>query len=401
MTSNTITSPRRDWRGLLGRLHLWVGIVLCVPLVVLGLTGSILVFEDELRTLFEASGHPGASGAPRPVADIVAAATRAAPAGFRPTLYRAPQEAGDDAIVRLQPASHAAARSRGMIVRVDPVSLAVAHGRSGTDPLRWLAALHANMLLQNPTGRPLVGWLGVAMLMLGATGVVNWWPRPRRWRAAFTIRRGARGLLLNRELHGAVGIWSLVVFMAVSFSGVYLAFPQAIRAGIDMVTPVRDLRGMINGVRVTPREGAAPLGIDQAIAVARAGAPDRIVRFVTLPARPDQPYRVSLVEPGQANGTPTVTAIVDPWTGTVAQMIDPRDLGGIAKFFAWQRALHAGAGLGWVWKILVCLSGLLPLLFVITGIRIWWLKRSYRVRADTHSASTPLGTLIPSNRSEK
>jgi hypothetical protein len=44
----------------------------------------------------------------------------------------------------------------------------------------------------------------------------------------------------------------------------------------------------------------------------------------------------------------------------------------------WQRLLHSGIGLGAVYKFLVFVSGFLPLLFAITGLRMWWLKRMQR-----------------------
>ena len=37
-------------RNIIRQVHLWLGIALCIPLVLLGLTGSVLVFEDELRS---------------------------------------------------------------------------------------------------------------------------------------------------------------------------------------------------------------------------------------------------------------------------------------------------------------------------------------------------------------
>jgi hypothetical protein len=33
-----------------------------------------------------------------------------------------------------------------------------------------------------------------------------------------------------------------------------------------------------------------------------------------------------------------------------------------------------------VWKFLVFLSGFLPLIFTVTGLRIWWLKRRAQAR---------------------
>ena len=59
-------------------------------------------------------------------------------------------------------------------------------------------------------GRTFVGWLGVAMLVLGLTGLVLWWPKRGQWKYAFFVRRTATGLRFHRELHAATGIWIFV-----------------------------------------------------------------------------------------------------------------------------------------------------------------------------------------------
>src|SRR6185369_10514744 len=92
------------------------------------------------------------------------------------------------------------------------------------------------------TGREIIGYLGIVMCGLGVTGLVLWWPRAGQWRAAFGIRRRARGLRLHRDLHGTVGIWGWIVFLIVSVSGTYLAFPQTIGDAARAVMPARDLR---------------------------------------------------------------------------------------------------------------------------------------------------------------
>jgi uncharacterized iron-regulated membrane protein len=58
--------------------------------------------------------------------------------------------------------------------------------------------------------------------------------------------------------------------------------------------------------------------------------------------------------------------------------MDPRLFSVGERILAWQHAAHAGQALGWVWKILVFLCGLLPLLFAVTGATMWWLKRRGR-----------------------
>ena len=47
-----INRPQRVWcRRALFQVHLWVGIVLGLYVIVIGLTGSILVFRDELAAI--------------------------------------------------------------------------------------------------------------------------------------------------------------------------------------------------------------------------------------------------------------------------------------------------------------------------------------------------------------
>ncbi|WP_377811575.1 PepSY-associated TM helix domain-containing protein (plasmid) [Azospirillum sp. A29] len=408
------SKPRsqRLWYRTLQNIHLWVGLILCLPLVVLGITGSILVVDEELRSLTgdapvrELSGTP-ADGPMQPVSAILAAARAAAPAGTQPGFLVLPEEPGRPATVRLVAArssERGGERPQGApqgtpqgapapqggpvgMLSIDPVSLAV----TGANPaqasggfLRTVHMLHGNLLIRDRSGRELVGWLGAAMLVLGVSGLVLWWPRPGRWKAAFTVKAGARGVRLHRDLHGAVGIWSLLVFLIVSFSGVYLAFPQTLGAGMSSVLPARDLRA---AVTVQPVKGATPIDVDRAVALAREAMPEAALRSVSPPARPDQAYRIGLAPAGQAHGAPIATVFVDPWTAQVAEVRDPAAYSAGETLIAWQRPLHAGEGLGALWKWAVFLSGILPPLFAVTGTLMWWLKRKARRAKNAERAA--------------
>lgn len=397
------TTTKSDWsiRRILGWLHLWVGMILCVPLVMLGVTGSVLVFQHELAEWVEPSLHRASPGEARPIVEIIAAARALAPPETRPGFYFAPEHAGESVRVRFaaggrqaqgqaqgQPMSPAPAASP-TIVYVDPVTLTPLGARQPSSGLlRQLRMLHANLLTPDRTGREIIGWLGVVMLLLGVSGLVLWWPRGGRWAPAFLVKRGASGVRLHRDLHGAVGIWGWLVFIAVSFSGVHLAFPQQFGAAISSVVPARDLRATANAIRATPVKDARPIDIDAAVALARGAFPDGLLRSVAMPQRPDQPYRVALARPGDGHGTPTVQVFIDPFARTVLELRDPRAFTAGETFIAWQHAVHAGEGLGWLWRILVFLSGLLPMLFTVTGISMWWLKRRAR-RAATVARQVP------------
>jgi uncharacterized iron-regulated membrane protein len=138
------------------------------------------------------------------------------------------------------------------------------------------------------------------------------------------------------------------------------------------------MRSAVAAIKVEPVAGAERISLDEAIALASTADPAARVGFVSLPQRPTQPLRVSLLRPGQEIGTPVLTVFVDPWTRRIVERFDPRDLSPAEAAIAWQHGLHEGRGLGPIWRALVFLSGFLPLIFAVTGVRIWWLKRKAR-----------------------
>src|SRR5689334_9065 len=66
-------SRRLPWRSAVQKLHLWIGLAVAAPVCVLGLTGSVLVFQHEFESGFGPTVPPS-GGEPRPIEDVVAAA---------------------------------------------------------------------------------------------------------------------------------------------------------------------------------------------------------------------------------------------------------------------------------------------------------------------------------------
>jgi uncharacterized iron-regulated membrane protein len=367
-------------RRVLRQIHLWIALVLCLPLVVLGVTGSILVYRHELENLFEPPPRLSTqAGKPHTVAQIIAAVQTGIGKEFTPVLYLAPTAPEQPATLRLIAFGGAAKGPRVIEVLVDPVSLDLVRWHHQPFPgfLRVVIRLHGNLLMGR-AGRVYVGWLGLAMLVLGISGLIPWWPGRSRWRAAFLIKRGARGLRLYRDLHNALGIWTFIVFITVSFSGVYLVFPRTVSASITTLLPSSDANSPAPIVR---GEGARHVDADRAIALALSTTPGARLISIRLPQRPDQPYRVSFVHPDDGRGVPEAAALINPWSGELIEIIDPRRFLPAQIVLAWLPALHFGEGLGWVWRILVCLSGLLPAIFAFTGLAMWLITRGARRRA--------------------
>ena len=387
-------------RRTLFTVHMWIGLILGVLLAALGLSGSLLVYDDKIAGLFNPPPHATTAGDPLPlsmIADIAGRAADAAGAHGQMQIVL-PQEPGQAISVRMGglsvmgPRPEAAnqtdrvgreggARREGgerrrreggarggegprgnqLQIFIDPVSGEVLGTRKALQPpiLTFAHQLHGNFLLGRE-GRGIVGWLGVAMCLLGLTGLVLWWPRRGQWKYAFLVRRTATGLRFQRELHAATGIWIFVVFMIVSFSGVVIAWPQTM--GMTGSDP-RAQPG------VEPQDGRI-IGATEAVAAAQQALPGAVLRSITIPARPGQAVSVAFL----AHGAINASVFLNPYTGQLLSVRDPSQ-----SFMAWQRPLHQGSGLGAVWKFLVFLSGLVPSLFVVTGLIMWAKKRKRRV----------------------
>jgi uncharacterized iron-regulated membrane protein len=402
-------------RRTLFTVHMWVGLILGVLLAALGLSGSMLVYDEAIADFISPVPHATTAGQPLPlsmIAGIARGAAEAQGAGGQLQIIL-PDSAGEAIAVRAggispmgnmpgqaaggerrrhrdgqagerprgerREGANAGGGGRGLQIFIDPVSGEVLGTRKSVLPpiLTFAHQLHGNFLMSRETGRPIVGWLGLAMCILGATGLVLWWPKRGQWKYAFMVRRTAKGLRFHRELHAATGIWIFVVFMAVSVSGVVIAWPQT----TGMNPPGFNPRTLPT---VEPIEGRR-LGATEAIIAARTAVPDLVPRSVTLPARPDQPITVSYL----AHGAVNATVLVDPYRGTVLAVRDQS-----SRFLAWMRPVHDGSNLGPVWRFLVFLSGLVPALFVVTGIIMWAKKRKRRVPMTTLSEDVINGEVV-------
>ena len=414
--SGTSKPRRRPVRYWLQQIHLWVGLILLLPLVMMGITGAVLVYAHDIDHLL-GQGEPHATTVGEwrsPVELIEAARAASREPGRVPIAIRWPIEVGEPAAVRLSRPGMAGERpqfrggdrpaqgqqgqqgqqqggvAQGRVpvqspfagslqIMIDPVSLQILETQQAmTGWVRFFHDLHGHLFIAGGLGRELVGWLGVALLLLGCSGLYLWWPRPGQWKAAFMVRRKAKGIRLNRELHGAVGIWSLMLFMVVNFTGVYLAFPQQISAVVNSVWPGRDMRAAMFQARVEPIRGATSIGLGEALVLAQERVPDGRFLNAFLATRPDQAVRIGLIRPGHEEGAPIITVIVDPWRKSVVDVFDPRTMSTGESIIAWQRALHYGVGLGGTYRFLVFVSGVVIPIFAVTGFLMWWLKRRNR-----------------------
>src|ERR1043165_2620345 len=151
----------RSFRSGLMQVHLWLALVLCLPMVVIGVSGSALLLQREIL----ARSIPAATaiGQKQAIPDIVAAAVKAAPATMAANRVELARAQGSPAVVRFHPKDGAGAE---FDYYVDPVSLTVLGNEELVERgpvLAFLITIHAFLAMPPPIGLPFVGFNGVIM----------------------------------------------------------------------------------------------------------------------------------------------------------------------------------------------------------------------------------------------
>jgi len=238
----------------------------------------------------------------------------------------------------------------------------------------FLHRFHENLTIPEYSGRAIVGWVGVAMLIMSLTGLYLWWPRNGAWKSALRWRRGP-GTASN--LHHLLGLAISLPLALVSLTGIYLGFPQQGRA---MLSSVAAMTPQARGGFAAPLMRTRQQTIDQVADIARARVPDGRVAAIFLPAEATQAWRVQM-----RRGEEPVTVTVDDRSGgaTVATAL-PGD-----RVAAWIRGLHDGSRGGIGWQVAVFLCGIFPAIFVVTGLMIWLQRRSRRAAFKRMTADMP------------
>jgi len=214
-------------------VHLWSGIALGLYVFMISVTGSVLVYRNELYRAATPPAIISKSSRPRLTdVDLRQSALRDYP-GYR--------------IVNLERALDLDQAVDIWLRRGDDIKRRLFDPRTGADLgnsvptairlVSELMDLHDN-LFAGPTGRMVNGAGALAVFVLAVTGLVIWWPGIRTWRRSLTLHRGVGWKRTIWDLHSMIGIWSLAFTLIFALSGAYLCFPQPIQDLADRLEPL-------------------------------------------------------------------------------------------------------------------------------------------------------------------
>ena len=220
-------------RRTLFQLHLIGAFAGAIFVVILGLTGGIMAFEEEIdHATHPRLFHVSPQGAPLSLADLASRAAAVFPG--KPVVTYG---------LSVSPGLAWSVNVGGTIVYVNEYTGEVLGTRSGPTWLGQIHQLHLR-LLAGDTGKTIVSWAGVLMVLLSLSGIYLWWPVKR-----VSIRSVARGWRFWFDVHNAVGVYAFVFVLLLSLTGVVIGFESWTTPLLYRVTGSQPVQG---GLTVTP-----------------------------------------------------------------------------------------------------------------------------------------------------
>lgn len=353
---------------MLFQAHLWVGVAAALYVLVVSVTGAALVFRIHLQR----AAHPelltaGNDGPQADVATVLESVRNTYPNG---------RLTGIDAPTTVRPTHLAYVTEGGRFrtVLIDPVTAAVLGELPEHSAVRTLQDLHFD-LLAGRAGRAVNGIGALCLLLLCLTGPFIWWPGRAGWRRGFTVGWRRPWRRMTWELHGAVGIWTLVLTAGWAVTGAWFVFPGEFRAAVNRISPLTAVRPPQSDPGGAPSVGSRP-SWRKMVELARPAEPGAFVARVVLPATDEAPFRVLFADhrPTPLGSRHLRTVYLDQYTGErlAAPVPTAPTLGDTVT--AWVGPLHfgnfGGPGIRAIWLV----TGLAPGLLAATGLVLWWTR---------------------------
>ena len=191
---------------------------------------------------------------------------------------------------------------------------------------------------------------------------------------------------LSFQLHRAAGFYIAPVFLLLSVSGVYFNMPGWVTPAVGALATLSPNEKLAN--RSAP--GTAPVAPAAAVAAAQALFPQGRVSRLSFPARPGQPWEVRVRQPGEMrHGDGATRVTIDSGDAAVLRVVDPLAMRSGDRFLSWMFPLHTGEALGTAGRVFISVVGLMPLVFIVTGLVMWLKFRRPKGKGKKRPAALP------------
>ncbi|WP_312151724.1 sulfite reductase flavoprotein subunit alpha [Pseudomonas sp.] len=356
------------------QLHWFFGITAGLVLALMGTTGAIWSFQEELLRLFNAEvlkvqvRQEGVL----PPAELVRRVEAAQ--GDKVSMLWVDTREGNAARVFFTPPP---GQRRGELRYADPYTGELKGEVAGEDFFNLMLNLH-RFLTIGDTGRQITGACTLLLIFFCLSGLYLRWPRKAlNWRTWLTLDWAKKGRAFNWDLHAVAGTWCLLFYLLFALTGLFWSY-EWYRDGLNRLladAPAageQHKRGEGRG-RHGPQKvdnNAPPLVVDYDAIWSNlkdAAGPGLTTYNLRLPPAGGQPATLFYMLENAAHERALNTITLYPATGQITRLERYADKSFKAQLLQSVYALHVGSYFGLPGRIIVTLASLSMPLFFVTG----------------------------------
>ncbi|ALS34497.1 hypothetical protein PTRA_a3538 [Pseudoalteromonas translucida KMM 520] len=357
-------------RKTLFKIHSWVALIAIIPLIVISITGSVLVFKSEIDGLLMPNSHFVVKALPErlPIDKLIAKAERTYP-NYIVASWEIFNDDTADRVYLIKRGTEQWAKLHLNQYTGDILSEPVGTSHYFTD---WFLELHYTFLLNDfknlpgQTGTVLGFFFAVFLLVLGISGLIIY---RKFWRRLFSVRWRATLQIVLSDIHKMAGVIGSPIIIILAITGGYFNWAVWYHEAIEHAQEAHYV--------LTNPLYSHDISLQQILDDSKKQISTFNGTFLVLPLEPDENItlfgEVSTTNPLASEYANTIT--YSKLTGEHMANWDIREVG-----IGWQvidsfRKLHFGYFAGFVSKVLWAIIGLSPVWLAATGFYLWFTRR--------------------------
>jgi uncharacterized iron-regulated membrane protein len=366
-------------RKAIRKIHLWLGLVSGLVLSIVGITGSIYVFEPELNPTIT-NEYQTEKQTTIYANDIEIAQAIEAQTNEKIESFQWPQRGRETYMFKLfdDESWHYFDQTTGKVLKGKE------NFKSGF--FAFILDLHMTLTLGE------IGYwitatssLIFALFML-TTGIYLWWPRVKgRMKSSFKIKWNAKPKRFNYDLHNVTGFYFFIPLFLLGITGAAFHYYDETKWVLDKITFTKAPEKSIwNDFHSDSTSTQTPLSISEALFEMQKHHPDYHKRnlWMTNESSGTLSFAYQKYKDVHSGADTRIFIKADKYTGKLLAEEDPQKLSGGAYILSnWLLPIHFGEFGGIITRILWFIAGFIPALLTWTGVKIW-LGRKKKQKAE-------------------
>jgi uncharacterized iron-regulated membrane protein len=385
-------------KAALLQVHSVFGLALSLVLAVVGMTGAIMSFEDEIGASLNAGiMRVEARSAPMLTPDQLIARLQANPDFGKVSAVTLASD--PSAAVRIRFARNEGG-SRPSSIYVDPYDARVLGAPRGEEFFVTVRRLHRWLLLPGDAkgyGRQITGVAAIGLIAMLISGIVLRWPhRAGSVKMWLKPNLALRGRGFHRSLHAVAGTWVLPVYLVMVLTGLWYSFDWYKNGATWLLSRPSTVAAPMKpkAARDVGAADAKPLALDRVWSTFLHEQASRFATAqLTLPAGADTVVRIRSWARDASHEGARDEFRIDAVSGRLvsSEIYADKTIG--ERMLSSVLDIHRGSIFGWPGKLLFMMAAALMPLLVVTGLLLYLSRRRHR-----RLSRPTLGSLVPDER---